>query len=115
MINLTKIALNALQITGNAEASNLLLVGMSAGFDYVDGKKTDKQTHIKYEVVCPDNLYEKITVKVAGVKPVIAPEQFEQQKGRIKVRFKNLTGKIYRANSGEYALSASAEGVEVIV
>jgi hypothetical protein len=112
-MEVTSITLTPKQIIGNAEGTGLL-TRMSAGYDYEDGKRTDKQTHIKYEVVCPDNLFEKIIVKVPGVKPVVTLEQLEQQRGKITIKFKNLTGKFYRKNSGEYALSCSAESAEVI-
>lgn len=112
-MKISNVRLDALQIAGNAEGIGLL-IGMTAGFDYVDGKRTDNQSHIKYEVVFQDNLYEKEVVKVSGTKPIVTPEQLAQQKGKIKVKFKNLSGKFYRANSGEYNLSASADGVEVI-
>lgn len=112
-MKISNVRLEAVQIAGNAEGIGLL-IGMTAGFDYVDGKRTDNQSHIKYEVCFPDNLYEKEVVKVMGTKPVVTPEQLAQQKGKIKVKFKNLSGKFYRANNGEYNLSASADGVEVI-
>ena len=76
--------------------------------------KMDTQTHIKYEVVFPENNFEKVTVKVPGTKPVMTPEELELQKGKVKIKFKNLSGKFYRTNSGEYALSCKADGVEVI-
>lgn len=112
-MKISNVRLDALQIAGNVEGIGLL-IGMTAGFDYVDGKRTDNQSHIKYEVVFQDNLYEREVIKVPGTKPIVTPEQLEQQKGKIKVKFKNLSGKFYRTNSGEYALSASADGVEVI-
>lgn len=113
MMKITDINLNAMQIAGNADGIGLL-IGMTAGFDYVDGKKTANQSHIKYEIVFQDNLYNKEVVKVPGTKPIVTPEQLEQQKGKIKVKFKNLSARFYRTNNGEYALSAKAEGVEVI-
>lgn len=104
------IILTPVQITGNNDATGILL-GENPGYAYQNGKRTDTQTHIKYAVVFPENNFEKVTVKVPGTKSVMTPEQ---QKGKIKVKFKNLTGKFYRTNSGEYALSCSADGVEVI-
>lgn len=112
-MRISNVKLNAQMIAGNAEGIGLL-IGMTAGFDYIDGKKTDNQSHVKYEIVFFENLYQREIVKVPGTKPVVTPEQLEQQKGKIKVKFKNLSGKFYRTNSGEYALSASADGVEVI-
>ncbi len=101
------------QISGNTDGSGILL-GTNIGYEYEDGKRTNKQSHIKYETVFPDNAYEKVLVKVPGTKPVVTEEQLAQQSGKLKIRFKNLTGKFYRTNSGEYALSCSADSVEVV-
>lgn len=112
MFDITKIKLTVNQITGNPEGKGILL-GERAGYDYVDGKRTENQTHIKYQVVFPENDFEKVTVKVPGIKPVVTSEQLAQQ-GKVNVKFKNLIGKIYRKNSGEYDISVSADGLEVI-
>lgn len=112
MLNLTKIKLITEQIAGNPDGKGILLEER-AGFEYLDGKRTDNQTHIKYQVVFPENDFEKVTVKVPGTKPVINAEQLAQQ-GKVNVKFKNLTGKIYRKSNGEYDVSVSADGLEVI-
>ena len=112
-MKITDVKLTVLQIAGNTDGSGILL-NMIPGYDYLDGKRTNTQTHIKYAVVFPANAFEKVQVKVSGTKPVATVEQLAQQSGRVKVKFKNLTGKFYRTNSGEYALSCSADSLEVI-
>lgn len=112
MLDITKIKLTVNQITGNPEGKGILLEER-AGYDYVDGKRTENQTHVKYQVVFPENNFEKVTVKVPGTKSVVNPEQLAQQ-GKVNVKFKNLTGKIYRKNSGEYDISVSADSLEVV-
>lgn len=112
-MNVTDVILIPAQIAGNAEGTGLLL-NETPGYDYVNGKRTDTQTCMKEEVVFVDNNFEKVVVKVPGTKPLVTAEQLAQQKGKIKVRFKNLKGRFYRTNSGEYALTCSADGVEVI-
>lgn len=112
-MRVSNVKLNAIQISGNTEGTGLL-IGMTAGFDYVDGKRTDNQSHIKYEVVFPDNAFEKVPVRVPGMKSAVTEEQLAQQSGKVKVKFKNLTGKFYRANSGEYLLTCRADSVEVV-
>lgn len=112
-MEITEVKLTSLQIAGNAEGTGILL-NMAPGYDYVDGKRTDTQSHIKYETVFLDNAFEKVLVKVPETKPVITREQLAQQGGRLKVKFKNLSGKYYRTSNGEYALSCRADGVEVI-
>lgn len=112
-MKISNIILTPVQITGNNDATGIL-IGQNPGYDYQNGKRTDMQTHVKYEVVFPENNFEKVIVKVPGTKPVMTPEELELQKGKVKIKFKNLTGKFYRTNSGEYALTCSADGVEVI-
>ena len=55
-----------------------------------------------------------MNVKVTDLKAVLTQEMIDAAGGKMKVKFKNLTGKIYRTNSGVYDVSASADGVEVI-
>ena len=67
MIKITDIKLTAEQIAGVNDGSGVA-VGMTDVYEYVDGKRTENLTHKKVEVVMPNNKYEKIFVKVAGVK-----------------------------------------------
>lgn len=112
-MQITDIQLTVFQISGNQEGTGIL-ISQRPAYEYSDGKKTGNQIGITYEVVFPDNLFEKASVKVAGTQPAITEEQLKKNSGKIKVKFKNLTGRFYRANSGEYALSCRAEGLEVI-
>ena len=45
---------------------------------------------------------------------MITNDQIQQAGGQVRVIFDNLTGKFYRTNSGEYALSCNADSAEVI-
>ena len=112
-MDVSSIILTPAQLAGNVDGIGVLL-SETPGYDYVNGKRTDTQTHMKEEVVFLDNNFEKVVVKVPGTKQLVTGEQLAQQKGKIKVKFKNLRGRFYRTNSGEYALSCSADGVEVI-
>lgn len=112
-MRITDIKLITLQIAGNTEGTGILL-NMAPGYAYVDGKRSDTQSYIRYETVFADNAFEKVSVKIPGTKPAVTVEQLAQQSGKLKVKFKNLTGKFYQKNSGEYALSCSADSVEVI-
>lgn len=111
-MKINNLKLTAQQIAGNMDGIGILL-NITPGYEYIDGKRTDNQSHTKYEVVFPDNDYDKNIVKVAGIKSIVTEEQLAQQSGKIKVKFKNLSGRFYRTNSGEYALSCSADSVEV--
>lgn len=113
-MKISDLELTEKQITGNANGI-LYLASFKAGYEYVNGKRTDNSTFIKYDVVSIENDFDKITIKVPGTTPVITAEQLSQKKGNVKVKFKNLTGKFYRTSSGEYALTCKADGIEVIV
>lgn len=111
MLDIRKIGLVAQQISNNANASGIA-VDVLPGYGYDNGKKTDKITHIIVETVFPDNGYEKVRVKVNDLKIPLTKEQLSPQ-GK-KVAYKGLTGKIYRTNTGEYAISATADSLEVL-
>ena len=113
-LKITDIKLTVLQIAGNADGTGILL-NIAPGYNYVGGKREDTQSHIRLEIVFPENAFEKVWVKVPGTKPIVTEEHLAQQSGKLRVKCKNLTGKFYRAtNSGEYLLTCSADGAEVI-
>ena len=45
---------------------------------------------------------------------VITNEEIKKNGGTVKIQFTNLSGRFYRSKSGEYALSVTADGIEVI-
>lgn len=112
-MNLNKLILTTAQIAGNNEGIGVL-IGIAPGYDYENGKRMDAQTHTKNTVVFIDNNFEKVVVKIPGTKEIVTKEHLAQQGGKVKVKFKNLTGKFYRTNNGEYALSCSADSMEVL-
>lgn len=112
-MKIEKLQVNTEQIAGDKEAI-ALLCGEGLGYDYINNQRSDSPAFVWEEVVFPNNNYERFKVKVPGTKLLLTAEQLEQQKGKTKVRFKNLRGRFYRTNNGEYALSCRADGVEVI-
>lgn len=112
-MNIFKIILTSEQICGNNEGAAIVL-SISPGFQYTNGEKTDVVDHLKFTCIFPDNQYEKMTVKVQDLKCSATAEKVNAAGGQLKVKFKNLSGKLYRSNTGEVLISASADGVEVI-
>lgn len=112
-MRVTDIILNTMQISGNNDGS-AIITGIASGYEYVDGKRTDNLTHMKVEAIFPTNKYEKVSVKVKDLKLPITAEQLEQAGGQKKVNFKNLTGRFYWSNSGDYLLSANVDSMEVM-
>ncbi|MBD5549145.1 MAG: hypothetical protein HDQ97_17455 [Lachnospiraceae bacterium] len=112
-MRVSDIILTPKQIFNNSADETALLLEIRKGYAYENGKATDKVDHHKYDVVIPQNKFDKITVKISG-DALVTNEQIAQKGGSLKVKFKNLTGKFYRMSNGEYGLSATAEGIEVI-
>jgi len=112
-MNITELTLTANQICGNADGIAIALA-IASGYKYEDGKRTDEITHMKVSAVFVDNSFEKMNVKIADLKPILTQEIIETAGGKKKVKFKNLTGRIYRTGNGEYAISASADAIEVL-
>lgn len=99
-----------------AKGDTALMVEVAPVFDYdKDGKRTDKQVGNKYKLVLPNAGYETIVAKVIEDKPVVTNEEIAAKGGAIKVKPKNFEAKFYKTVSGDYALTASASGLEVIV
>ncbi len=112
-MKVTDIILTEEQIAGTIDG-NALALSMTDGYEYSEGKRTDNMTHKKVEAVMIHNKFNKVIVKVKGTKHPLTNELIAQQGGSVKVKFKNLQGKFYRTSSGEYTLTSTADGVEVV-
>lgn len=111
MIQIKDIILNSEQIFGTTDGT-AIAISVTPGYDYVEGHRTDNQTHVKVEAFSK-KYHEKVRVKVKDMKTALTNELIAQQGGEVKVKFKGFSAKFYKTNSGEYALSCSAEAVEV--
>ncbi|MCR4756098.1 MAG: hypothetical protein K5868_11360 [Lachnospiraceae bacterium] len=112
-MNIFRLQLQTNQISGNADGTGIAL-SVTDGFKYVDGVKTETVDHLKVSVVFPDNGYEKMAIKVYDTRLSNANEKIAAAGGQLRVKFKNLSGKLYRTNYGEIAVSASADSMEVL-
>lgn len=61
---LNRIIINDIQIIGSSVDGTVIVTAVRPGYKYVDGKATNEIDHYKYDVVLPNNGFEKITVKV---------------------------------------------------
>ncbi|MCR4596860.1 MAG: hypothetical protein K5673_08765 [Lachnospiraceae bacterium] len=111
-MNFFDIVLTPLQLSGNNDGVGIAL-SVSPGYQYSDGIKTDNISHLKITTVFPDNSFDKCSVKVMDLKCPVTQEKIVSSGGKLKVKFKNLTGKLYRASTGEIMISASADSAEV--
>ena len=85
-----------------------LLTGAKAWYEYKDGKRTDNQLGVTYEVAMPHRMLEKISVHV---KDINAIEPKMQQ-----VTFQNLQLSIYAnfRNPNELGVSATADKIKEV-
>jgi len=93
-----------------------ILVGFSPTFEFdnENKKRTDKQTGLAYEVVLPNNGYEKVLVKVANTKPVIKEDELELAE-TVYCSFTGFKARFYKDfRTGEYKLTASADSIVLL-
>lgn len=110
MLKPEKIKISLEQI---ANGNQLLLVDIQPIKEFIDGKPTDKITSYRYSCVCPQNKFEKISIKVEEAQPCISTTDLAE-KGTIKVTPLNFEGKFYKDRSGEYQFTAKADKIEVM-
>lgn len=93
-----------------------IAVNASPYYNYVNGKPEGNiPAGLKVETVLPNNKFEKITVKLEGLKHPITPESFATEGTTYKVKFSpDFQAKFYRTSTGDYALSCKASTLEVI-
>lgn len=83
-----------------------MLIGVSEIYNYVDGKKIDTIIGYKYEVVLPDKMYDKLSVRILGDKKLDMPENETPT-----VIFEGLEMNLYWSPQG-HKVSASAENIK---
>ena len=83
VIPVKKIQLN---LSDLMDSDIFALLGVSEIFDYVDGKRTDTISGIRYSVANP-NTFENFEVKVAGTKPLVTQERIDRADERLWVSF----------------------------
>jgi hypothetical protein len=97
----------------NGGSDSVLLIGYSSIMEYdkETRKRTDRQVGILYEVVLDRNGYEKLSVKVGNLKPVISMEAL-QDANAVRCTFKGFKARFYRDyKTNDYLLTASAEAI----
>lgn len=109
-MKIEQVQFNLLQI---AKSDYLLLVDILPVREFLDGQSTDKVIGYRYICVCPQNKFEKISIKVEESAPLLPPEELATA-GNIKVAPIHFEGKFYKDRSGEYQFTAKAERLEVV-
>lgn len=113
-----KLGFIPLQTLGVSDTGNVPLVAVNAISEYQDGKPTGRHAGTSYDVLLPDQQYERLRVKIASdsVAPVEQADLDEANKrgNCYMVRFQNLEVKPYASANGRIAYSARADAVEVV-
>lgn len=87
---------------------NLMLVGISPSYSYQDGVRTNAINGYKYEIVMPERMYEKLSVRILGEQKLEMPENDTPQ-----VLLDGLTISLYWSPQG-HKVSASAENIRLV-
>ena len=103
MFSIKDISIDAKATVGN----KLLLTDVTAYYRYNNGAKTDEIEGYKYTVACEDKNYEKIAVKIPGVKQLEKPEKKQY------VEFKDLEVYAYFFD-GKYNVGARAAAIKEV-
>lgn len=112
MIKLTDMTFDFATI---AHSDTALAVDATPYYNYVNGKPEDTPAGIRIDAALPNNKFEKITVKMEGMKHALTSESFESPGTTYKVKFSpDFQARFYRTSSGDYALSCKASDLEVL-
>lgn len=96
-----------------AKSVTCYLTRMFPYYKFDNGNKTDEIIGYNYECALPDNMYEKIVVKVEEKVPSIASETLEE--GSIPVTFEGFVGKFYKDfKTNSYKLSCKAKSILIL-
>jgi hypothetical protein len=88
-----------------ANAPEVMLLGVNPYKLYVNGQPTDQIGGQAYECVLPKAGFEKITVKVPDLPPVMTNDKMSEQ---VFVKFEGFNAKFWKDKSGNYQLSCKA-------
>lgn len=101
--------LNLIQIDPYATLGNVaLLTNISPAFAYTDGKRTNNVVGYRYEVVLPERVFEKLSVRVDGEKRLELPENETPQ-----VVFEGLKMSLYWTPQG-HNVKTTAENIKFL-
>lgn len=103
-----KIPLNVITLT-----TEFQLLAIRPVYHYDNGNRTDMLEGFKY-LVGDAALFEQLEVKILNVQPLLSTKQLQEATAPIWVRFTNCIARPYRTDKGSYAISFSADSVDMI-
>lgn len=112
--DLTK--LSQLTIENFSNGGHAILDGVRPSYEFKDNQRTDKVNGLKVTVVFPATRYEKLTVTVADPTDRLSAVLDHASAGTpVLVRFGGFTAKVYHDRTGNYAVSAKADSVQIVL
>lgn len=101
--------LTAEQVLGSNYA---MAVSIADWREYGADKQPTKLLGSRLTVLAPAKRYKEVTVKIPSTLP-FSQKDLDEADG-IYIRFKDFSGKCYRANDGTCPVTATASGIEII-
>ena len=96
-----------------AQFATMMAVSTSAAFRYDEnGNRTEEQQGFRVSVVLPLAGYEKATLKVPTIPPVLSYEALADS-GPVQIKPVNLVAALFIGRDGKAGLSLKADSVEV--
>ncbi len=113
-IKIENVCLSLEQIAHSEET--VLCVGIREKKEWSQEQKkyTDNVIARIYEIVLPDNAFEKIDVEVVGASDSIITDEMLEKNGSVSVGFTNFKGyfkRVYGDNRNPYVFKATAEEI----
>lgn len=89
------------------------LLNVAPIYDYVDGKKTDTITSIRYSVANA-RTFETFDVKIQAKQPIITQREIDNADERLFVSFENAIIRPYKIEFGKAVCSVTADSVKLV-
>lgn len=101
-MNLTKVPINTKVLLDKA-----ILLGVTPSYAYEGGERTQRIDGYRYNLVLPTSDFEKVSVKIPGVK------KLDVQGESFPVRFDNPVARIYYSG-GSHDITISADDIHAL-
>ena len=94
--------------------SSLILLSVSDGYEFINGKKSTNRTHTKYEVIQNGGDYQRFIVKVPETEPVTYNDELRASKEPVLVDFQNAQCKFYQDSNHNIQVSVTADSITLL-
>lgn len=95
------------------KGGSVFCTDFSPEWEYVDGKPTNVRRGTKYEVVFPDNGFEKAIIKTPEQRPTFTMEDITYNGNKIEVIVDGFEASVYVNRNGRAEFSLKAKSVKL--